>query len=120
MTSGTVGSTSFFSKKFCSETNRFNRFAWQVSDVVHPKTAADRKDLLSFAAAVLTFFIAGLFYLLCFEHVDNLGAYNIPSETGLLIPSDCDNYRLPLAAITRPSCAIGDEQTLPAPNACLV
>jgi len=33
---------------------------------------------------VLTFFIAGLLYLLCFEHVDNLGAYSIPSETGLL------------------------------------
>jgi hypothetical protein len=39
-------------------------------------------------AAVLPFFIAGLLYLLCFEHVDNLGAYSIPSETGLLIPSD--------------------------------
>jgi hypothetical protein len=25
------------------------------------------------------------------EHVDNLGAYSIPSETGLLIPSDCNN-----------------------------
>src|SRR5713101_5545939 len=49
MTSGTAGSTSFFSKRFCSETNRFNRSAWQVSDVVHPKTAADRKDLLSFS-----------------------------------------------------------------------
>jgi hypothetical protein len=36
---------------------------------------------------VLTFFIAGLLYLLCFEHVDNLGAYSIPPETGLLIPS---------------------------------
>jgi hypothetical protein len=31
--------------------------------------------------------MAGLLYLLCFEHVDNLGAYSIPSETGLLIPS---------------------------------
>ena len=40
-----------------------------------------------FAATVLTFFIAGLLYLLCFKHVDNLGAYSIPSETGLLIPS---------------------------------
>jgi hypothetical protein len=40
------------------------------------------------AAAVLTFFIAGLLYLLRFERVDNLGAYSIPSETGLLIPSD--------------------------------
>jgi hypothetical protein len=36
---------------------------------------------------VLTFFIAGLLYLLRFERVDNLGAYSIPSETGLLIPS---------------------------------
>jgi hypothetical protein len=26
------------------------------------------------------------------EHVDNLGAYSIPSETGLLIPSDCVNH----------------------------
>ena len=43
--------------------------------------------LLCFAAAVLTFFIAGLLYLLCLKHVDNLGAYSIPSETGLLIPS---------------------------------
>jgi hypothetical protein len=24
---------------------------------------------------------------LCLKHVDNLGAYSIPSETGLLIPS---------------------------------
>src|SRR6266478_10214027 len=37
------------------------------------------KFLLGFVAAVLTFFIAGLLYLLCFEHVDNLGAYSIPS-----------------------------------------
>src|SRR5690349_20716601 len=43
--------------------------------------------LLCFVLTVLTFFIAGLLYLLCFEHVDNLGAYSIPSETGLLIPS---------------------------------
>jgi len=49
------------------------------------------KFLLCFAVAVLTFFIAGLLYLLCFEHVDNLGAYSIPSETGLLIPSGNDN-----------------------------
>jgi hypothetical protein len=31
---------------------------------------------------------------LCFEHVDNLGAYSIPSETGLLIPSDFVSYHL--------------------------
>jgi len=36
---------------------------------------------------VLVFFIAGLLYRLCFEHVDNLGAYSIPPETGLLISS---------------------------------
>ena len=27
-----------------------------------------------------------------FERVDNLGAYRIPPETGLLIPSDYTNY----------------------------
>ena len=32
------------------------------------------------------------FYLLRFERVDNLGAYSIPSETGLLIPSVYGNY----------------------------
>jgi len=45
------------------------------------------KCLLCFVARVLTFFIAGLLYLLRFERVDNLGAYSIPSETGLLISS---------------------------------
>jgi len=29
---------------------------------------------------------------LCFEHVDNLGAYSIPSETGLLISSDYNRH----------------------------
>ncbi len=29
---------------------------------------------------------------MCLEHVDNLGAYSIPSETGLLIPSDFISY----------------------------
>jgi hypothetical protein len=36
------------------------------------------------ATAVLTFFIAGLLYLLCFEHVDNLGAYRIPTTGRVL------------------------------------
>ena len=36
---------------------------------------------------VLILFIAGLLYLLRVGNVDNLGAYGIPSETGLLIPS---------------------------------
>ena len=50
------------------------------------------KFLISFAAAVLTFFIAGLLYLLRFERVDNLGAYSIPPETGLLIPSVYNSF----------------------------
>jgi hypothetical protein len=41
--------------------------------------------------AVLTFFIARLLYLLCFERVGKWGAYSIPSETDLLIPSDYVN-----------------------------
>jgi len=49
------------------------------------------KFLLSFTAVVLTFAIASLLYLLLFERVDNLGAYSIPRETGLLIPSVNDN-----------------------------
>jgi hypothetical protein len=53
---------------------------------------AREKILLCFLIAVLTFFIAGLLYLLCFKHVDNLGAYSIPSETGLLIPSGFDSH----------------------------
>ena len=44
------------------------------------------------AAVVLSFLIAGLLYLLCFEHVDNLRAYSIPSETRLLIPSVKDYF----------------------------
>jgi hypothetical protein len=43
---------------------------------------------------VIIFFIAGLLYLLRFERVDNLGAYRIPPETGLLIPSDFNTYPL--------------------------
>ena len=46
-------------------------------------------------AAVLTFFIAGLLYLLRFKRVDNLGAYSIPSETGLSIPSVYISYPQP-------------------------
>jgi hypothetical protein len=42
------------------------------------------KFLACFTPAVLTFFIAGLLYLLRFERVDNLGAYRIPPETGIL------------------------------------
>src|SRR5216684_3958726 len=49
-------------------------------------------DPVFLAPTVLIFFIAGLLYLLRFERVDNLGAYRIPSETGLLIPSVFDSY----------------------------
>ena len=34
-------------KKFCWEANRFSRYASRVNDVVHRKTAGDRKDLQS-------------------------------------------------------------------------
>ena len=57
----------------------------------HPETF-----LVCFATTVLIFFIAGLLYLLRFERVDNLGAYRIPPETGLLIPSGFDSYALHL------------------------
>ena len=51
------------------------------------------KFLLALAATVLTFFIAGLLYLLCLEHVDNLGAYTASRpETGLLISSVIANH----------------------------
>ena len=32
------------------------------------------------------------FISLRFERVDNLGAYRIPPETGILIPSDFNSY----------------------------
>jgi len=47
--------------------------------------------LLCLVATVLIFFIAGLLYLLRFERVDNLGAYRISPETGILIPSVNDS-----------------------------
>jgi len=43
--------------------------------------AAPAKAKSRSAAAVLTFFIAGLLYLLRFERVDNLGAYAIAAVT---------------------------------------
>ena len=50
------------------------------------------RNIPACAATVLTFFIAGLLYLLCLEHVDNLGAYTASRpEIGLLIPSACNN-----------------------------
>jgi hypothetical protein len=50
-------------------------------------SCCSRKFLVCLASTVLIFFIAGLLYLLRFERVDNLGAYRIPPETGILIPS---------------------------------
>jgi Plasmid pRiA4b ORF-3-like protein len=46
--SGIAGSMSFFWKKFCRGTKRFSRHAWQVNDVVRPKTVEGRKDLQNF------------------------------------------------------------------------
>ena len=42
-----AGSTSFYWKKFCSETNPSGRFVWRENDAARPKTAEDRTDLLS-------------------------------------------------------------------------
>ena len=63
------------------------------------------KFLRCFVATVLTFFIAGLLLSLRFERVDNLGAYSIPSETGLLIPSGYVNHPLPLRVVPRQTLA---------------
>ena len=56
----------------------------------HGKAGGSQVGSFAFSldtAAVLSFFNAGLLYL-CFEHVDNLGAYTASRpETGLLIPS---------------------------------
>jgi len=48
---------------------------------------------------------------LCFEHVDNLGAYSIPSETGLLIPSDLDSQ-----GARSPNCFAGASMIRAAPR----
>jgi hypothetical protein len=37
-----------------------------------------------------------------FERVDNLGAYRIPPETGLLIPSVYSSYEFPSVKRCRP------------------
>src|ERR1022692_1896586 len=59
-------------------------------NIPSPKmSAVSSSSRSSVPLVVLIFFIAGLLYLLCFEHVDNLGAYTASRpETGLLIPSD--------------------------------
>jgi hypothetical protein len=44
---------------------------------------------------VLIFFIAGLLISLRLERVDNLGAYRIPPETGILIPSGFVSHHAP-------------------------
>jgi len=72
------------------------------------------KFLLCFAATVLIFFTAGLLYLLRFERVNNLGAYSIQSETGLLIPSVIINYQM------RTSASLSEDQRLlPSFEGCL-
>jgi hypothetical protein len=39
------------------------------------------------------------FISLRLERVDNLGAYRIPPETGILIPSDFDSYVAPMLSV---------------------
>ncbi len=48
-----------------------------------------------------------LLYLLRFERVDNLGAYSISSETGLLIPSGFANYPMSLVRFSELTLARG-------------
>jgi hypothetical protein len=59
-----------------------------MQPAAHPGTVPARLQL----RPARIFFIAGLLYLLHFERVDDLGAYSIPSGTGLLIPSDYNGY----------------------------
>ena len=55
--------------------NPIVRFGWE-------------KFLPRYAATVLISFIVGFLCLLRFKRVDNLGAYRIPSESGIFISSD--------------------------------
>jgi len=43
------------------------------------------------------------FISLRLERVDNLGAYRIPPETGILIPSDFVSYRAPTFRVMQES-----------------
>jgi len=87
---------------FCSSTTSPCSFNTQYQLERSPRSNpivsfASEKFLICFRVTVLIFFIAGLLYLLRFKRVDNLGAYSIPSETGLLIPSDFVNNHPPPA-----------------------
>jgi hypothetical protein len=68
-------------------------YRFSLTDGSEPfgKLAEDEAGNL-YGTTVLIFFIAGLLYLLRFERVDNLGAYRIPPETGILIPSDNNRW----------------------------
>ena len=57
-----------------------------TADAARPLTFEPRRSLLVSSRSSLR-------YLLRFERVDSLGAYRIPSETGILISSDFSNYR---------------------------
>ena len=46
-----------------------------------------QKFLLCLMTGVLTFFTAGLLFILCFEHVDNLGAYPQPFFISRCVPN---------------------------------
>src|SRR5271157_123028 len=92
---GIAAKTSFIAfgvvPSFCSLTtspaSSSTQYQLDRSPRSKPMVSFRSKFLWLAAFAVLLFFIAGLLYLLRFERVDNLGAYSIPSETGLLIPS---------------------------------
>src|SRR5258708_7720790 len=62
-----------------------------------PVRASDKNSVSAASLGFTSEFVATLFryaglpHRLCLEHFDNLGAYSIPSETGVLIPSVCTN-----------------------------
>jgi len=68
-------------------------------------------------ATVLIFFIAGLLYLLRFERVDNLGAYRIPPETGILIPPDTNSCPGAVARKSRSHSGMLPSSSLHSPDA---
>ena len=79
-------------------------YAPQQSPVtVGPRVRRLNVEELMQRQTVLVLF-GGTVYLLRFERVDNLGAYSIRSETGLLISSDYVNFRPRLKSLL-PFCA---------------
>jgi len=69
------GNSGFIVVLFFFAENSFSRPSSHCRHAGRPQFSRCCLFLLCFNVAVLVFFIAGLLYRLCFEHVDNLGAY---------------------------------------------